>query len=272
MNNGKILIVDDSENIRSVLQLNFEYLGYRVLSARDGEEALHLIEREEPDVVVLDVMMPRQNGFQVCRKIKSDPRFSRLPVVFLTAKGHREDKLWGKDCGADEYLTKPFSTAELERVIERLLDRGERSRGAGGFDAEVEELRRRGEPFAILTISFDARALTTFRQKYGEFRFHEALEGVRQTVEVIVRADAGHASVWMAGDNVLKALLPGEAEKTSALRDRIALQSNLLLKSFYEGEDAARGYVLARQGQEGSELHVPLMTIEAHLDGGSAEP
>ena len=272
MNNGKILIVDDSENIRSVLQLNFEYLGYRVLSARDGEEALRLIQEEEPHVVVLDVMMPRQNGFQVCRKIKSDPRYASLPVVFLTAKGHREDKLWGKDCGADEYLTKPFSTAELERVIERLMDRGDGRGGSRGLEAEIEELRRRGEPFAVLTVTFDARALTTFRQKYGEFRFHEALEGVRQTVEVIVRSDAGHATVWMTGDNVLKALLPGEPDRITALRDRIALQSNLLLKSFYEGEDAARGFVLARQAPDGSEVHIPLMTIDTKLDTGSEAP
>ena len=74
MSSGRILIVDDSENIRSVLRLNFEYLGYEVLSARDGEEALRLMESEHPDVVILDVMMPRQNGFQVCRKIKSDPK------------------------------------------------------------------------------------------------------------------------------------------------------------------------------------------------------
>ena len=67
MSSGKILIVDDSENIRSVLKLNFEYLGYEVHSARDGEEALRALENENPDVVALDVMMPRQNGFQVCR-------------------------------------------------------------------------------------------------------------------------------------------------------------------------------------------------------------
>ncbi|HKY31241.1 MAG TPA: response regulator [Candidatus Polarisedimenticolia bacterium] len=265
MSSGTILIVDDSENIRSVLQMNFEHLGYTVLAASDGEEALRVMEREEPDVVVLDVMMPRQNGFQVCRKMKSNPRLASIPVVFLTAKGQREDRYWGKDCGADEYLTKPFSTAELERVIERLLDRDDRSMTLGQFEAELAQRRQRREPFLVLTVAFDAKALTVFRQKYGEFRFHDALEGIRQTVELIVREETGESLVWMAGDNVVKAILPGERERAAALKDRIVLQSDLLLKSFYDEQDAGRGYVVARQGPEADEIHVPLLRMEAHL-------
>ncbi len=266
MGNGKILIVDDSENVRSVLQLNFESLGYRVLCARDGEEALSLVDRESPDVIVLDVMMPRQNGFQVCRRIKSDPRHAGTPVIFLTAKGHKEDRYWGRDCGADEYLTKPFSSAELERLIEKLLDGRGRGMTMRRFEREVEGRREQGEAFALLTLGFDVKALHVFRQKYGEFRFHEALDGIGQTVEVIVREDAGEALAWMAGDNVLKALLPGEPQRAAALKDRIVAQGDLLLRSFYGEDDAGRGYVVARLGAEGPELHVPLLSLEADVE------
>jgi DNA-binding response OmpR family regulator len=265
VSSGKILIVDDSENVRSVLQLNFEYLGYQVFSAKDGEEALGLVEREDPDVVVLDVMMPRQNGFQVCRKIKADPRHSGTPVIFLTAKGHKEDRYWGRDCGADEYLTKPFSSAELERVIERLIDGRQHHATMARFDDEVERRRRQGEPFGILTLTFEAKALHTFRQKYGEFRFHEALDGIGQTVELVVREESGESLAWMAGDGVLKTVLPGEPDRAAALRDRIVLQGNLLLESFYDGEDAGRGYVVSRAAPDGRELHVPMLKIEAAL-------
>lgn len=265
MSNGRLLIVDDSENIRSVLQLNFEYLGYRVITARDGEEALDLLEKERPDVVVLDVMMPRQNGFQVCRRIKSDPKLSGIPVIFLTAKGQKEDRYWGKDCGADEYLTKPFSAAELERLIEKLMDQRRPGMTGAQFEREIAERRECGEPFGVLTIMFDAKSLNVFRQKYGELRFHEAVEGIRQTVEVIVREEAGESLVWMAGDNVLKAILPGDPERSAALRDRIIVQSDLLLKSFYDEQDSGRGYVVARQGAAAREIHVPLLTMEASL-------
>ena len=263
--NGKILIVDDSENVRSVLQLNFEYLGYRVLLARDGEEALSLLEGENPDVVVLDVMMPRQNGFQVCRKIKTDPMHADTPVVFLTAKGHKEDRYWGKDCGADEYLTKPFSSAELERVIERLMSARRVTTPANHFDEEIALRRRRKEPFCVLTLAFDSKSLNVFRQKYGEFRFREALEGMGQTVEVIMREEAGESHAWYAGETVLKVILPGEPGRAEALRDRIVLQADLLMSSFYDEEDAGRGYVSAKVGPDGREVHVPLLKIEASL-------
>ena len=265
MSSGKILIVDDSENIRSVLKLNFEYLGYEVLSARDGEEALQIMERDHPDVVILDVMMPRQNGFQVCRKIKSDPVHAATPVIFLTAKGQKEDRYWGRDCGADEYLTKPFSAAELERIIERLLDRRRASLTGGQFDAEVAARRQRGDVFSVMTVAFDSKALNVFRQKYGELRFHDAVEGIKQTVEVIVREEASEALVWMTGDNVLKAILPGERDRAKALRDRIVAQADLLLKSFYDDQDAGRGYVVARMGADAREMHVPLLRLEASL-------
>jgi len=265
VSSGKILIVDDSENIRSVLKLNFEYLGYEVLSARDGEEALQIMERDHPDVVILDVMMPRQNGFQVCRKIKSDPVHAATPVIFLTAKGQKEDRYWGRDCGADEYLTKPFSAAELERIIERLLDRRRASLTGGQFDAEVAARRQRGDVFSVMTVAFDSKALNVFRQKYGELRFHDAVEGIKQTVEVIVREEASEALVWMTGDNVLKAILPGERDRAKALRDRIVAQADLLLKSFYDDQDAGRGYVVARMGADAREMHVPLLRLEASL-------
>jgi len=264
---GTILIVDDSENIRTVLQMNFEHLGYSVLSAPDGEEALRLVESRRPDVVVLDVMMPRQNGFQVCRKLKSDPRLAGTPVVFLTAKAQREDRYWGKDCGADEYLVKPFSTAELERVIERLLERRDRTATETKFDQEIATRRERGEACQTLTITFDTKALTTFRQKYGELRFHEALDGIRQTVDLIVREETGDSLVWMTGDSMVRAILPGDADRAAALRDRIVLQSDLLLQSFYDEQDAGRGFVVARHGSEAREIHVPLLKMDARLGG-----
>lgn len=275
MSNGRILIVDDSENIRSVLRMNFEYLGYDIRSAGDGEEALRMMAAEPPDVVILDVMMPRQNGFQVCRRIKADPRLADVSVIFLTAKGQREDRYWGRDCGADEYLTKPFSAAELERVIEKLLSRRELNAGGSRPEEEAEVLRTRGEPFSVLTAKFDAKALNVFRQKYGELRYHEAVDAVRETMELIVREEAGEALVWMTGEAAFKALLPGDAERVSALRDRIVVQADLLLESYYDEQDAGRGYVVAKTGDGAREQHVPLLRLEARMSktgavGGAA--
>lgn len=262
---GRILIVDDSENIRSVLQMNFEHLGYEVLSAKDGEEALRLVSERVPDVVVLDVMMPRQNGFQVCRRLKSDPATAHIPVIFLSAKGQKEDRFWGKDCGADEYLTKPFSAAELERIIERLLEGRPRDLTQERFEEEISEYRKRGGPFSLLTLTYDPRALLVFRQKHGELRFREALDGIRQTVQIVAGRHTGEGLVWMTGDNTLRAILPGSIEESRALRDRLVMQIDLLLNSFYSDSDVSQGYVVVRGGADGGEIHVPLLRTEADL-------
>jgi two-component system alkaline phosphatase synthesis response regulator PhoP len=265
MSNGRILIVDDSENIRNVLEANFEYLGYEVLTAHDGAGALDLIRKEKPDLVILDVMMPRQNGFQVCRKIKTDPELSAVPVIFLSAKGQREDRFWGKDCGADEYVTKPFSAAELERVIERLMTQRHGAVSLEKFQSEVEAHRAAGDSFAVLTVTFDPKALNVFRQKYGEPRFHEGVDAIQETIELIVREEAGVSLVWATGRRSLQAILPGEQDRATALRDRIVVQSNLLLKSFYDALDAGRGYVVTRHPTDSREVHVPLLTVDASL-------
>src|SRR5213592_4131689 len=118
---AKILIADDSPNIREILKMSLETDGYSVVLAEDGEQALAMVTDEKPDLVIIDVMMPKVNGFQVCRRVKTERTTHDVPVIMLTAKSAQQDVYWGKDCGADEYLTKPFSTKELVKTIDRLL-------------------------------------------------------------------------------------------------------------------------------------------------------
>ena len=262
MSRVKLLIVDDSENIRDVLQTNFDYLGYDVRAARDGAEALAMIGEEKPDLLILDVMMPHQNGYQVCRRIKTDPALADIPVVFLSAKGGREDRYWGRDCGADDYLAKPFSTAELERVIERLLARRE---AGGEGPSEPQAALKKREAETLLVLRFDPKALTVFRQKYGEPRFADALASIRQTADIVVREEMGAAPRWITGHRTLRARLPGEPENQRELCDRITGQANLLLRSYYDPLDAGRGYVVVRHPETSDEEHIPLLSVETTL-------
>ena len=129
------LLVDDNLQNLELMQAYLESLPCRILTARDGVEATQQIDAEQPDLVLLDVMMPRRNGFQVCRLFKSDAKTAEIPVILLTAKNQKEDRYWGQDCGADEYITKPFNTPMLEKVVERLLQRAE----AGGEGPDAGE-------------------------------------------------------------------------------------------------------------------------------------
>jgi DNA-binding response OmpR family regulator len=116
-----ILIVDDEPNIVMTLEYGFKKRGYQVFIARDGGEALELLETEVPSVVLLDVMMPNVDGFQTLGAIRNTPNLSHIKVVFLTAKSKPEDVRKGLAAGADRYLTKPFSVKKIIEEIEQLL-------------------------------------------------------------------------------------------------------------------------------------------------------
>jgi DNA-binding response OmpR family regulator len=116
----KILIVDDEARILRLVRSNLEPHGYKVLTAMDGESALTAAEMNDPDLIILDLMLPRLDGFEVCRRLRE---FSTVPIIILTAKGEEVDKVRGLELGADDYLTKPFGVPELIARIKAVLRR-----------------------------------------------------------------------------------------------------------------------------------------------------
>ncbi|AUM00341.1 MAG TPA: response regulator [Pseudothauera hydrothermalis] len=117
----KILIVDDEQNIVISLEFLMKREGYDVSIANDGEEAVTRIRSEQPDLVLLDVMMPKKSGFEVCQEIKSDPALKMVRILMLTAKGRDTEVAKGLAMGADAYMTKPFSTKELVEKVRAML-------------------------------------------------------------------------------------------------------------------------------------------------------
>ena len=142
--NGKetILVVDDEASIRRILETRLTMIGYHVVTAADGEEALDAFRREPPDLVVLDVMMPKLDGYGVCQELRKE---SDVPVVMLTALGDVADRITGLELGADDYVVKPFSPKELEARIRCVLRRVEKEHGGGSIPnsgvIEVAELK-----------------------------------------------------------------------------------------------------------------------------------
>ena len=132
MTKGKILIVDDEAYIVHILEFSLGMEGYEVVTAFDGEEALAKVEREHPDLVVLDIMMPKLDGYETCRRLKSDEATKHIPVILLSAKGRNVDQKVGLDAGADEYITKPFSPRKLVEKIGSFLGQAKAYRMASG--------------------------------------------------------------------------------------------------------------------------------------------
>ena len=121
MSGKKILIIDDDAFIRKPLEFILREEGFAAVTAANGDEGLGKVEEERPDLIVLDVMMPGADGFSVCRRVRSDPRFSSIPVILLTAKGQECDRERGMSAGATEFMSKPYSPSELVRRVRELL-------------------------------------------------------------------------------------------------------------------------------------------------------
>lgn len=123
MSDEKILIVDDEENIRELLKFNLENLGYNVICSDNGKDAYNVAKVEKPNLILLDVMLPGMDGYDVCKSIRMNNAISTTPIIMITAKGEELDKVLGLELGADDYITKPFSIRELVARVKALLRR-----------------------------------------------------------------------------------------------------------------------------------------------------
>ena len=123
MSTPRVLVIEDDDALATLVQYNLEKEGYRVVIAADGEEGMLQIEERLPDLVLLDWMLPKLSGIEVCRRIRGRPETRNLPVIMLTARGEETDRVRGLDTGADDYMTKPFSMVELNARIRAVLRR-----------------------------------------------------------------------------------------------------------------------------------------------------
>jgi DNA-binding response OmpR family regulator len=124
MAKGKILVVDDEIYIVHILDFSLGMEGYTVVTALDGEQALEKARAEKPDLIVLDIMMPKLDGYETCKRLKADDATKAIPVILLSAKGRNVDQKVGFEVGADDYITKPFSPRKLVERINAILGQG----------------------------------------------------------------------------------------------------------------------------------------------------
>ena len=120
---AKVLVVEDEDALATLLDYNLSKEGYTVFLAPDGEEALLRVDEEEPDLIVLDWMLPKVSGIEVCRRLRQGPKTRNLPIIMLTARGEETDRIRGLDTGADDYVVKPFSMSELTARVRAVLRR-----------------------------------------------------------------------------------------------------------------------------------------------------
>jgi two-component system, OmpR family, alkaline phosphatase synthesis response regulator PhoP len=156
----RILLIEDEEDIAALIKLQAEITGYKLHVEVDGINGYRAIEREKPDLVIIDIMLPGINGYDVCRKVKNNPELKTIPVIILSAKGEELDVVLGLELGADDYVAKPFSPKVLFSRIKAVLRRGKETEKAskvlafGDFNLEIDRyLLRKGEKIITLTLS-----------------------------------------------------------------------------------------------------------------------
>ena len=175
-----VLVVEDDPSQREVLAYNIEAEGYRVVTASNGEEALLSVKDESPDLVVLDWMLPNVSGIEVCRQLKRDATSAKLPVIMLSARSEEDDRVRGLETGADDYIVKPYSVAELLARIRTHLRRtrpaamGERLE-YGDIVVDIEEHRVTRADTALKLGPTEYRLLTTFMERPGRVWSREQL-------------------------------------------------------------------------------------------------
>lgn len=136
----KALVIDDEENIIELIKLGLKYEGFQVESAADGPEGLTAAQRIDPDVIILDLMLPGMDGLEVCQQLRLNPTTRDIPVLMLTAKGQVHDKVTGLEIGADDYLPKPFDFEELVARIRAILRRQRRGKAEEGLDSSYGQV------------------------------------------------------------------------------------------------------------------------------------
>jgi two-component system phosphate regulon response regulator PhoB len=174
----KILIIEDETDVADLLTLNLRKAGFRVSTAADGASGLQNARDGRPDFIILDLMLPKMSGLEVCRILKSDTATSHLPILMLTAKAEEVDRIVGLEFGADDYVTKPFSPREIVLRIRAILRRGETAdeslkAGPISIDAARHEVRVNGKPVHLTSLEF--KLLRTLMQRHGRVQDRDRL-------------------------------------------------------------------------------------------------
>ncbi len=261
MGKGRILVVEDDFDISNMLRIYFGGQGYDVQVAPRGADALMLTRKQLPQLIVLDIMLPDMNGYDVCRELRSTTRTSHIPIIFLTQKDERSDKIAGLELGADDYITKPFDIEELKLRVKNQIERAERDNytdpnsglpSSSLIEEKLRDLIRETQVWAYLDIrvnNYDA-----FKDVYGFVAANELLRFMAlllgEVVDELGTPDdfLGHAG----SDNFVVITY---SDRPQALAERLTRRFAEGVQQHYSFIDRERGYLLR------DDERVPLMSL-----------
>ncbi len=262
----KILVVDDEKYVVELIKDILESAGYRVVSAYSAKEAMEKVYTESPDLVLLDILMPRVDGYQVCREIRGDLVLSNIPIIMLTVKSGERDEIKGLGIGADDYIVKPFRPglllARVKMVLKRTLRGLEanpltRLPGNTAIIGEIEERIDGNKLFAALF--FDLDNFKAFNDRYS---FSLGDKVIQETARIIIEhmKELGNPEDFIGhigGDDFIAITTP---DKIDLICSAIIKLFNKKVVKFYSPKDRTKGYITGKDRQ-GNINKFPIMTI-----------
>jgi PleD family two-component response regulator len=265
MGKSRLLVVEDDNDISNMLKIYFNSLGYDVDVAPRGSEALDKTHTVLPHLIVLDIMLPDIDGYEVCRRLRQSTRTSHIPVIFLTQKDERSDKLQGLELGADDYITKPFDIEELKLRVQGAIRRSEREAltdPRSGLPAGrlIEEqlrntIRKSGWAYMDIRINF----FDQFKDVYGFVAADDVLRFAAMLMSEVVD-ELGSPSDFIGhagGDNFV---IIGSEETADKIRNRLKSRFAEEVQTHYNFMDRQQGFIMAANA-EGQMEKTPLMTF-----------
>jgi len=265
MSKGRILVVEDDVDISNMLRIYFDSQGYEVWVAARGQDALDVCQHKLPNIIVLDIMLPDIDGYEVCRRLRGNLRTSHIPILFLTQRDERSDKIAGLELGADDYITKPFDIEELKWRVQNALRRAtyesltSPTTGLPSgklIEEQLKQLMRRNG-WTILYIGINT--FEPFNEVQGFVAGDDVLRFVAMLLTELVN-EMGTPNDFIGhvgGDDFI---LITTAEKASILRQQLGERFDLQVGTFYPFRDREKGFMTV-QDADGNKKEVPLMSL-----------
>lgn len=266
MGKARLLIVEDDFDISNMLRIYFSAQGYDVDVAPRGSDALEKTRTGMPHLIVLDIMLPDINGYEVCRNLRLNTRTSHIPVIFLTQKDERSDRLQGLELGADDYITKPFDIEELKLRVQNAIARSERESltdpqtglpSGRLIEDQLRQMIRQRKGWAFMDIRLNY--FEPFKDVYGFIAANDVLRFTAMLIGEVVdelgtpNDFLGHAG----GDNFI---VISSEENAPAIRQRLKSRFKEEVLSHYNFMDRQQGYIMAPD-DNGKIQQTPLMTL-----------
>lgn len=267
MSKGRILVVEDDFDISNMLRIYFSGQGYEVQVAPRGGDALSMTRKQLPDLIMLDIMLPDMNGYDVCRELRTTTRTKHVPIIFLTQRDERSDKIIGLELGADDYVTKPFDIEELKLRVQNAITAAKRqvnldpkSQLPTGtlIEDHLRNLMRDEQSWTYLDIKINT--FEQFREVYGFVAGDEVIRFMAMILREIVD-DIGTPDDFIGHPGNDNFIIITHADDTKRVQNRMAERFEDGIKQHYSFIDRERGYILVPDANGRADRQVELMSL-----------